>query len=263
MLIDLQLEISAPDDWSVSISEPAALGLAYRFCIDEQIAQFAKLSGDIVAGHATISRLDLSFPAPEYRQLYENYCSGVIRFNAKRTRISLCCPRLDQPLRGFDREHNEICVRQCKFLVRQILSQTPLQSRINSVLMQSRGSMPTLESTARQLNISPRTLCRRLQEEGSGYQQLVGEFRKKLAKAYLLSSSLAPKEIADLLGFEDVNSFRRAFKSWTGQTIMEYLKAQPQSAEDTSELTPGMSVAGVNPASSMDRFACPEVLSAH
>ena len=70
--------------------------------------------------------------------------------------------------------------------------------------------------------MSSRTLRRQLQNEGHSYQSLVRDFRADLAREFLLSTSMPAKEIAYLLGFDDVHSFRRAFKTWTGLTPGEF-----------------------------------------
>ncbi|MEL6525713.1 MAG: AraC family transcriptional regulator, partial [Chloroflexota bacterium] len=42
--------------------------------------------------------------------------------------------------------------------------------------------------------------------------------REELARSYLTTSDYTSGQIAFLLGYEDPNSFFRAFRSWTGQT---------------------------------------------
>ena len=64
--------------------------------------------------------------------------------------------------------------------------------------------------------MSARTLQRRLTEEGVTFQQLMEEARRELAQHYLLHSSLELNETAYLLGYEDANSFFRAFHKWEG-----------------------------------------------
>jgi AraC-like DNA-binding protein len=59
-------------------------------------------------------------------------------------------------------------------------------------------------------------LQRRLTVEGVTFQQLVQEARRELARHYLLHSSLELNETAYLLGYEDANSFSRAFQHWEG-----------------------------------------------
>jgi len=73
-----------------------------------------------------------------------------------------------------------------------------------------------LEHVARELRLSKRTLQRRLTEDGITFQQLMEEARRELARHYLLHSSLELNETAYLLGYEDANSFFRAFHEWEG-----------------------------------------------
>ena len=75
-----------------------------------------------------------------------------------------------------------------------------------------------MAAIASQLGVSTRTLQRRLQDEGQSFQGLLNQTREKLASHYLTHSSLSGAEISFLLGFEDPNSFFRAFHQWTGAT---------------------------------------------
>jgi AraC-like DNA-binding protein len=78
------------------------------------------------------------------------------------------------------------------------------------------GRRPTIEEIADALHISSRTLQRRLQEEGSSFQRVLDEARHQLARHYLNNSVLELNEAAYLLGYEDGNSFVRAFRTWEG-----------------------------------------------
>lgn len=71
---------------------------------------------------------------------------------------------------------------------------------------------------ARHLGISTRTMQRRLGDEGVTFQELLAEVREGLARHYLTQSTLSLTEIAFLLGYDDPNSFHRAFNRWTGRT---------------------------------------------
>ena len=73
-----------------------------------------------------------------------------------------------------------------------------------------------MHDIARELHISSRTLQRRLQEAGYSFQQVMEEARHQLARHYLTNSLLELNETAYLLGFEDANSFVRAFRGWEG-----------------------------------------------
>ena len=79
------------------------------------------------------------------------------------------------------------------------------------------------ERIAASLHISSRTLQRRLEDEGTSFQQLRDETRRELAQRYLrepVSSSLS--RVAELLGFEDQSNLFRACKRWFGESPGQY-----------------------------------------
>jgi AraC-like DNA-binding protein len=78
------------------------------------------------------------------------------------------------------------------------------------------GRRPTIEDIADALHISSRTLQRRLQDEGLSFQRVLEEARHHLARHYLNNSVLELNEAAYLLGYNDANSFVRAFRTWEG-----------------------------------------------
>jgi AraC-like DNA-binding protein len=91
--------------------------------------------------------------------------------------------------------------------------------RVHAALLEALPSgLVTMEDVARKLALSKRTLQRRIEAEGTSYQQILKETRAALARHYLENTALAAGEISFLLGFDEPNSFYRAFKTWTGTT---------------------------------------------
>ncbi len=80
------------------------------------------------------------------------------------------------------------------------------------------GERPSVEKVARGLAMSTRTLQRRLGEVGSSYQQVLDDVRHRTALRLLRGEPREMTEIAFLLGFEELNSFTRAFHGWEGTT---------------------------------------------
>ena len=76
----------------------------------------------------------------------------------------------------------------------------------------------SMTHVAAALAISSRTLQRRLQDEGTTFQKVLDELREELARHYLSATNYSSAEISFLLGYEEPNSFFRAFRTWTGQT---------------------------------------------
>ena len=90
---------------------------------------------------------------------------------------------------------------------------------VDSILARGmRGQRPSVQTLARELAISSRTLQRRLAETGTTYQARLDQVRQRLARRLLGSTDLGVGEIAWFLGFEEVNSFARAFHQWEGTT---------------------------------------------
>jgi AraC-like DNA-binding protein len=84
------------------------------------------------------------------------------------------------------------------------------------------GERPSVDKVAREMRMSPRTLQRRLGELGSSYQVLLDDVRRDASRRLLATTDLDAAEIAFLLGFEELNSFGRAFHAWEGATPLQW-----------------------------------------
>lgn len=82
--------------------------------------------------------------------------------------------------------------------------------------------VPSLEQLAANFNTSTRSLQRRLQLEGVTYQELADTMRQSLALHYLEAGQYAVKEVAYMLGYNELSAFTRAFRRWTGTTPAQY-----------------------------------------
>lgn len=76
---------------------------------------------------------------------------------------------------------------------------------------------PEVEHLATTLNMSLRSLQRKLQEEGTSFNALLDETRRELATCYIDDRQLSISEISYLLGFSEPANFTRAFRRWTGK----------------------------------------------
>jgi AraC-like DNA-binding protein len=112
--------------------------------------------------------------------------------------LELLAPQFEEQLRQYKEEDSFI------ELVRRAI-----QDRLT-------GQRPSMDVISEALHMSSRTLQRRLQESGSSFQRVLDEARHQMARYYLSNSVLELNEAAYLLGFEDPNSFGRAFRTWEG-----------------------------------------------
>lgn len=95
--------------------------------------------------------------------------------------------------------------------------------RVKAVLLEGLPSGRTsIDTVASRLAMSKRTLQRRIEAEGFSYQDVLMQTRRSLAQHYLGNTSLPVPEISFLLGYEEPNSFYRAFRAWTGTTPEQF-----------------------------------------
>jgi AraC-like DNA-binding protein len=95
------------------------------------------------------------------------------------------------------------------------------------------GGDTRIDSVARDLATTPRTLQRRLAAAGLSYQDLVELTRREAAEKYLANLSLSIAEVAYLLGYSEPSALHRAFKRWNGTTPQAFRHAQ-HSARSTA-----------------------------
>lgn len=85
------------------------------------------------------------------------------------------------------------------------------------------SGLATLKAkVASQLNMSTRSLQRKLKELGQSYKTILDETRRSVAEMYLLDTALSINEIAFLIGYQEQSSFNHAFKSWNAVSPSRY-----------------------------------------
>jgi AraC-like DNA-binding protein len=105
-----------------------------------------------------------------------------------------------------------------KMAIEELAVGEPLRRRVENYLKKNAYlGIPTLEQLAANFNTSTRSLQRQLRAEGTSYQELASDCRMSLAAYYLESGRHRVKEISQLLGYNEVSAFSRAFKRWTGK----------------------------------------------
>ena len=82
----------------------------------------------------------------------------------------------------------------------------------------------SLENVAEEFGISARTVQRNLAVENIKFNQVVKNVQKIMTLNYLESKELSIDEIDYLVGYTETSSFYRAFKGWTGKTVLQYRK---------------------------------------
>lgn len=149
---------------------------------------------------------------------YEHYFGAIMqrdRFNG----ISFSAEDAEKPFLTASEEMWAIFEPQLNLRMQDLDEESRFRDRVRACLMEMLASgQYSMSDVAYRLAVSTRTLQRRLQDEGTSFQKELDDLREELARHYLSTSDYSGAQIAFLLGYQDPNSFFRAFRSWTGQT---------------------------------------------
>jgi AraC-like DNA-binding protein len=167
-------------------------------------------------------RVEFKRPAAN-RALYEGHFRCPVKFDARSNVLVFDRSDLARPFLTHNADVLAIVAPQLDAELAQQLSQRTFREHVKATLKKTlAGQRPELRAVARELGVSTRTLQRRLADERITFQQVIAEARHELARHYLQHSSLELNETAYLLGYEDANSFFRAFQQWEGTSPGEW-----------------------------------------
>ncbi|WP_437956187.1 AraC family transcriptional regulator [Sorangium sp. So ce119] len=156
-----------------------------------------------------------------------------VRFEAPQTELVLPAEALARPLPQANDALAAFLERQVGALAARLPGAAPsgqaLADRVRALLAERLREGADLGALAARLRMSPRTLQRRLGDEGTSLHALLDEVRRGRAAA-LLEAGMAIGEVAYLLGYSEPSAFHRAFRRWTGETP-EAFRARVRGAE--------------------------------
>ena len=158
-------------------------------------------------------------PVPELVEMYSRYFGCAVHFGMERDLIVWDLATMDEPFLTSNEDLVDLLLPGLEAALRDYARAASLTEQVGAILGRGmRGERPSVDAVAKQLHLSPRTLQRRLADEGTSYQEQLDLVRQQTARHLLTSTDLEPGEIAFFLGFEEINSFTRAFHHWEGTT---------------------------------------------
>lgn len=150
----------------------------------------------------------------------ERYFSCQLNFGGAVDRIAFDLQAADLPLVTADPYLNRFLVEDYeKAISRRQISRNPLRTRVeNAITPRLPHGTVSIGNIASDLGMSPRTLSRRLSDEGLTFSAVLDELRNALAERYLQNSDLSISQITWLLGYTEASSFVHAFQRWAGKS---------------------------------------------
>jgi len=222
---DLEL-VELADALELRASESIPLGALSRFAAEGLLSSLHCIARFLLGEPLQGMEVGFAHPPPAYAARYGEVFGAPVCFEQPYHRLRLPKTYLQRPMALANPATVQMCEQQCEALLASLDVQDGLLTRVRRLLLARPGEFPDLDSAARALHTSGRSLRRHLSAMGTSYQQVLDEVRKRLALQYLAATHLPLHEIAALLGFNDPSNFRRAFKKWTGKLPSDY-RAEP------------------------------------
>jgi AraC-like DNA-binding protein len=168
-------------------------------------------------------RIEFQHSPPDYVHKYHQVFQAPLLFNQERSTIVFRKEYLDMPNPNPQPYVKGVLARHADILEREIEKNKLFQDKVRKIVLRrvESGSV-NLEMIAKELNVSSRSIYRKLRSENISYKDLLSEVRKQLALDYLKEASLSINDISFKLGFSESSAFHRAFKRWFGAKPGQY-----------------------------------------
>lgn len=221
--IALRLHVDA-DVCALVIEERVPLGAAQELIILALIVGIEQI-GSALTGKKLDGSADVTFSKPANFERFEHLGGHRIRFEQPENQLVFAAASLEHPIVFADPVARRLAQEQCERELEALGYRENLASRVRALVPNPEGGFFSLEEVAAQLGVSPRTLKRRLAEQGTGFSELLEEQQRERALMLLRSPELSLEEVAERVGYSDVANFTRAFRRWTGSTPGAYRRA--------------------------------------
>ncbi|MBL8914138.1 MAG: AraC family transcriptional regulator [Archangium sp.] len=173
--------------------------------------------------------LSVSFkhPAPRAPEKWRSFFRAPVHFGADRNAVQFAADVTARRLRTSDPTLAAMLERHAESLLAAMPTDASFLTRARRSICEALAAQSaTLHDVAKRLQLSSRTLQRRLQDEGTSFDAQLDDIRRQLALQHLAERDTSQAELAFLLGFSDVSAFHRAFRRWTGVAPGAWAKRQ-------------------------------------
>ncbi|WP_343704045.1 AraC family transcriptional regulator ligand-binding domain-containing protein [Chitinophaga sp.] len=209
------------DKAMVELHQNAAWKSAYprnaRIAIDMVLASMLYHMRLLTGRHIYPAAAEVEFSKTAV-SAYTDVLHCPVLFNAPLHRVVFFTSDMDTPVLSSDNSLYQLfnnILGQKKSLQLQADCRASLK---HLLLMQFKGQLPTIEDAAAGMNVTVRTLQRKLSEENTSFREVAGEVKRELALHLMKNPAISITEVAGILGYNDLPAFRRAFKTWTNAT---------------------------------------------
>jgi AraC-like DNA-binding protein len=194
--------------WQKKYPESARQSVELAF--SGTIRLFKTLSGK------RISPIEVSFTYPRRAvNEYERIFHTLIRFRAGRNSLSFRRDDLLCPVLSYDTSLFESFNRSLEQKVKSLKGRQRFADQLRQkILVEFKGQFPPIDIISASMHMTPRSLQRKLKEDGMTFRELVNGLKKEIARDIMRTQGYRVGELAEMLGYADSSSFRKAYKKW-------------------------------------------------
>jgi len=194
----------------------------YRFNLEVQFGLVFSLFKEMAGPNFRFSEVYAKFPCYEHQHTYEEIFECKVLFKQRYNELRFDIEWLDRPLVNANLITAQTTKELCDRTLFEMQAREGLTGDVFRFIISNIRNFGKEELAANHLNMSARTLRRKLAAEGTSFQKILNDARSQLAVDYLTHSKFSIEDIADRLGFSDATNFRHAFKKWTGKKTSAY-----------------------------------------
>lgn len=201
-----------------------------QFLVERDFAAWANAAGEMRPGGFPSHRALFRFARPAYAERFTKLAGVEPSFGEAINAVIIDAAFLDEPLPQANPMLARMCEDQCRQLLAKRLVREGVAGQVRDRLLRLSGKLPSITDIANELCIAPRSLRRRLDEEGTSFRALLDEVRQALAEEMLTTLGMKLDEVASRLGYSEPASFIHAFKRWKGVSPNVYREQQRKSS---------------------------------
>jgi len=223
VLPDLRMTIERQGDVAtLCLDETRALTVDRVFAYEWLLRLVHGLAGWLVGRGIALDAVDFPYPRPAHADDYALIYTANSRFDARRLTARIAANLLELPIRRDEAALQRFLDGAPGKLTMLYRRDRELVTRVRDLLRGRLPELPSLAAAATALQMTPRTLNRRLEEEGSSFRAIKDALRRDIALSRLAKTAQPVATLAADLGYTDPSAFYRAVVGWTGMAPGAY-----------------------------------------
>ncbi len=214
--------VNAGDSYCMTATTQSLPDDLARFLLIRDAVTLLNLQRQILPMPVPLSAARTTFSRPPSAAQLDAFLGVPVSYGQTDNAFVVPAALAEFPLPRSDQALFQRCEEECQALLEKRVRYEGLAGKVRLLLARRLDTSPTMEQVAERLGMSSRTLRRKLEKEGTIYEQLLTRLRLELGREMLTQTNYPIAEIAARLGYHNPTNFTRAFSRWADCTPLKY-----------------------------------------